>query len=331
MESQTKLRVETIEHELVMERKRHEESVANLQIKSLELEKSKAKTLESIQEKKALIEGKKEQLSKVWKKCCDIREAEGHCVPAEPIWGVDQVTSLDVSRIRLRVNAEEENLNSMKTEKDKLKGQVEDAKARIQSYIKEAAEKREHATSICENAGRDRATEAIRKDNIQKAVAEADLEVLEVEKLRDSIRELTANQEKSAEDLKSKQFEQEKSIASLEDEINEILAAIAEVEEATTDFKNQCAKREEKAAEDIETAKKTSDLVRNAFENAQKRAHTFARVPDNELEIQMKELDSQEKEIINGAERKMASLIEGMKHDFPSFSLSVFVAVIPIL
>jgi len=310
MESQTKLRVETIEHEIVMERKRHEETLANLKIKSQEVERSKATTIESIQEKKALVEGKKAQLSKVWNQCYKIRKAEGHYTPEEPQWGVDQVPSLDVSRIRLRVNAEEENLNSKKTEKDKLKGQVENAKARIQSYREEAAEKHEQATSICKNAERDRSTEILRKENIQKAIAEADLEFLEVERLRNSIKKLTATQEKSAEDLKSKEYMHEKSIASLEDEISETLAAITEMEETVAEFKDNCAKREEKVAIEIETAKKHSDHVRIAFENAQKRAHEFACVPDNELQIQMKELDSQEKEIIDDAEHKMAVLIE---------------------
>jgi len=96
----------------------------------------------------------------------------------------------------------------------------------------------------------------------------------------------------------------------LEDEISETLAAITEMEETVAEFKDNCAKREEKVAIEIETAKKHSDHVRIAFENAQKRAHEFACVPDNELQIQMKELDSQEKEIIDDAEHKMAVLIE---------------------
>lgn len=311
MESQTKLRAETIEHEILMERKRHEETLTNFKIKSQEIERSKATTVESIQEKKALVEGKKAQLSKVWNQCYEIRKAEGHYTPEEPQWGVDQVPSLDVSRIRLRVNAEEENLNLKKTEKDKLKGRVEDAKARIQSNREETAEKHEQAASICKSAERNRSTEVLRKENIQKAIAEADLEFLEVERLRKSIKELTATQEKSAEDLKSKQYVHEKSLASLEVEISKTLAAITEMEETVAKFKDNCAKREEKAALEIEAAKKHSDLVRNAFENAQKRARDFACVPDSELEIQMKELDSQEKEIIDDAERKMAALIEG--------------------
>lgn len=66
MESQTKLRVETIEHEMSMETSRHAEAVAVLENKIKECDDAKTKTTELIDEKKAMIEAKKEELAKIW-------------------------------------------------------------------------------------------------------------------------------------------------------------------------------------------------------------------------------------------------------------------------
>ena len=66
MESQTKLRVETIEHEMNMETSRHTEAVVVLEAKVKEIDDSKNKALESIDEKKAMIDAKKEELGKIW-------------------------------------------------------------------------------------------------------------------------------------------------------------------------------------------------------------------------------------------------------------------------
>lgn len=66
MESQTKLCVETIEHEMNMETSRHTEAVVVLEAKVKEIDDSKNKALESIDEKKAMIDAKKEELGKIW-------------------------------------------------------------------------------------------------------------------------------------------------------------------------------------------------------------------------------------------------------------------------
>ena len=66
MESQTKLRKETIEHEMSMESTRHAEAVATLEAKVTEYSESKEKTTEMIDEKRAMIEAKKDELGKIW-------------------------------------------------------------------------------------------------------------------------------------------------------------------------------------------------------------------------------------------------------------------------
>ncbi len=77
MESQTKLRVETIEHEVVLERTRHEETVDKLILISEELDDSKVKSTQSSIDKKAAIELKKSELHMMWEKCNELLKSEG--------------------------------------------------------------------------------------------------------------------------------------------------------------------------------------------------------------------------------------------------------------
>ena len=77
-ESQTKLRVETIEHEVMLERTRHTEAMTNLESKSTELNESKDKTIQSIANKKAMIEAKKAELRAMWEQCNQLRKSEDH-------------------------------------------------------------------------------------------------------------------------------------------------------------------------------------------------------------------------------------------------------------
>lgn len=49
-----------------MEMSRHIEAIAMLEINAKEAEESKQKALEAVDEKKAMIEAKKEELGKIW-------------------------------------------------------------------------------------------------------------------------------------------------------------------------------------------------------------------------------------------------------------------------
>jgi hypothetical protein len=66
MESQTKLRVETIEHEMSMEMTRHVDAIAMIESKAKESDDTNVKTLDLIKKKKVMIETKKEELNKIW-------------------------------------------------------------------------------------------------------------------------------------------------------------------------------------------------------------------------------------------------------------------------
>ena len=52
MESQTKLRVETIEHEMNMERTRHTDAIVDLETKATEMDEAKVSTAQSIEDKR---------------------------------------------------------------------------------------------------------------------------------------------------------------------------------------------------------------------------------------------------------------------------------------
>ena len=78
LESHNKLRVEKIEHEMNMERTRHEDTVMGFETKAREMDEAKVKIAQSMEEKKAMIETKKAELKKIWEKCTELRKSEGH-------------------------------------------------------------------------------------------------------------------------------------------------------------------------------------------------------------------------------------------------------------
>ena len=63
MESRMKIRVETIKHEMNLERARHTEAVVGFETKAKDMDEAKVKTTQSIEEeKKAMVEKKKAAL-----------------------------------------------------------------------------------------------------------------------------------------------------------------------------------------------------------------------------------------------------------------------------
>jgi MarR-like DNA-binding transcriptional regulator SgrR of sgrS sRNA len=77
-ESQAKLRVKTIEDEVMLERTRHTKAMSILESKSAELNESKDKTIQSIANKKAMIEAKKAELQAMWDQCNQLRKSEDY-------------------------------------------------------------------------------------------------------------------------------------------------------------------------------------------------------------------------------------------------------------
>ena len=127
----------------------------------------------------------------------------------EPTWGTEQAPSLDVARVRVRVNCEEEDLKAMTSTRETLRKDVADLDALVGSNTINAAEKCAKAVALQRDAEKTRAEESSRKAEILNAVEDADFECEEVEKLRNSIHDLTTTQEKDTTDLKLKLEDEE--------------------------------------------------------------------------------------------------------------------------
>lgn len=242
----------------------------------------------------------------------------------EPKWGTEPAPSLDVARVRLRVTDEEKALDAKKSELASLSKDVSALDALVASNTATAAEKRERAEELQKEAVKTRAEESVRRADIAKAVEDADLECSEVDKLRESVRDLTATQEKNVTDLKLKLDNEEGNISTMEVEISGTLTELASIEKQTAKHKESEASKKVKTLAEIEGAKRLADIIKKAYERAQKDANDFSALPDEELATEMKHLDETEKAAITDANRErdeiieMEPILEKLKLDFNS-------------
>lgn len=132
----------------------------------------------------------------------------------------------------------------------------------------------------------------------------------EVEKLRDSIKDLTATQEKNAADLKLKLDNEESNMSAMEVEIASSLDELTSVEKQISEHKKSEDAKRTKVLAAIEGAKKMADIIKNAYERAQKDANDFSVSSDDELATEMKHLDEMEKEMLELVSRERDEIIE---------------------
>ena len=107
----------------------------------------------------------------------------------------------------------------MKSKRDTLRREVSDFDALIESNAVDAAEYRAKAKSLQMNAEMIFTNESVRKTEIAEAVETAELECQEVEKLRNSIKDLTLAQDKDAADMKLQLENNKQSVSAMEAEI----------------------------------------------------------------------------------------------------------------
>ncbi len=310
IESQTKLRVQTIEHEVEMEQTRHVGAVADLESKHTEMASSKAKELLSVEKMKADIAAKKEELRKMWEKSNQIRKAEGHEVLPEPKWGVDQAPSLDVARISVRVNAQEEELCSSKKEKENLHHSIVEMEERISTQKEEVITKRDSTSDLLKSAEKEREEEALLNKQMNEIVENADAECKEVEKLQETMNDLSAAQEKSSGDMKLLLEKSEDGISAIEAKIESIDKEIVILEEADMKRTEGDTVRMAKIDKDIADAQRASDVVQGVYERAQKEVAAYNALPDDTLALQMRQLDEAEQDIIDDANRERDEIFE---------------------
>lgn len=229
----------------------------------------------------------------------------------EPKWGFEQPPSLDVARIRVCVNSEEADLSAMMSKRDTLRQEGADFDALIESNAVDAAENRAKAESLQTKAEKVLTAESVRKTEIAEAVEAAELECQEVEKLRNSIKDLTVAQEKDAADMKLQLENDEQSVSAMEAEIARSIDELALIKTQCAEHKEKVTVTHNKLHKEIAGAKTTADMVKTAHERAQKNANSFkTQSDDGDLVLQLKLLDESEQQIIDDANRERDEIIQ---------------------
>ena len=207
------------------------------------------------------------------------------------------------------MNDEEADLNARKKERDQLRLDVADLDAQVSSSTTTAAEKQAEAVILQKDAEKTNAEESIRKSEISKAVDDADRECREVEKLRDSILNLTVMQEKDATDLKMKLTSEESKIATMDAEIANLVDEVSLIKMRSLKHQEEQRATNVKLQKEVAAAKKIADVIKGAFEHAQRQANRFSALPDGELALQMTQLDEAEREIVDVANLERDTII----------------------
>ena len=229
----------------------------------------------------------------------------------EPKWGSEQPPSLDVARVRVRVNGEEADLNAMKSKRDTLRREVSDFDALIESNVVDAAENRAKAESLQTEAEKILTAESARKTEIAEAVEAAELECQEVEKLRNSIKDLTVAQEMDAADMKLQLENDKQSVSAMEAEIARSIDELALIKTQCAEHKEKVNVTHSKLHKEIAGAKTTAYRFKAAYERAQKNANNFkTQTDDGNLVMQMKLLDESEQQIVDDANRERDEIIQ---------------------
>ena len=301
-----------------LEQTRHVDAVADLEAKHAEITASKSKELTSVEEMKAAIAAKKEELRKMWEKSNQIRKAEGHEVLPEPKWGVDQAPSLDVARISVRVNAQEEELRSSKSEKENLQHSIVETEERSNAQKEEVVTKRDKTTDLLKSVEKEREEEARLSKQVDEVVEKADAECNEVSKLQETMKDLSAAHEKSSGDMKLLLDKNEGDISAIEAKIESIDKDIVVLEDSDKRFKEENAISMAKIDKDIADAQKASDIVQGVYERAQKEVAAYNAIPDDTLALQMRQLDEAEQDIIDDANREREEMFESKLQRFIS-------------
>ena len=208
------------------------------------------------------------------------------------------------------MNCEEEDLKAMTSTRETLRKDVADLDALVGSNTINAAEKCAKAVALQRDAEKTRAEESSRKAEILNAVEDADFECEEVEKLRNSIHDLTTTQEKDTTDLKLKLEDEENNISAMEAEIASSLDELASINTQSAEHRVSERVKNDKLLKEIAGAKRTADMVKTAYERAQNNANSFSAIPDGELALQMKIMDESEQQVVDNANRERDEIVE---------------------
>ena len=99
-------------------------------------------------------------------------------------------------------------------------------------------------------------------------------------------------------------------MSAMEVEIASTLDELTSVEKQISEHKKSEDAKRMKVLAAIEGAKKMADIIKNAYERAQKDANDFSASSDDELATEMKHLDEMEKEMLELVSRERDEIIE---------------------
>jgi chromosome segregation ATPase len=199
----------------------------------------------------------------------------------------------------------------MKSKLDTLRREVSDFDALIESNAVDAAEYRAKAKSLQMNAEMIFTNESVRKTEIAEAVETAELECQEVEKLRNSIKDLTLAQEKDAADMKLQLENDKQSVSAMEAEIARSIDELALIKTQCAEHKEKVNVTHSKLHKETAGAKRTAYIVKTAYERALTNINNFKTQPDDgNLALQMKLLDESEQKILDDANRERDEIIQ---------------------
>ena len=99
-------------------------------------------------------------------------------------------------------------------------------------------------------------------------------------------------------------------MSAMEIEIASTLDELASVEKEISEHKKSEDAKRTKVLAEIEGAKKMADIIKNAYERAQKDANEFSASSDDELATEMKHLDETEKDMLEKVSRERDEIIE---------------------
>jgi chromosome segregation ATPase len=199
----------------------------------------------------------------------------------------------------------------MKSKRDTLQREVSDIDALIESNAVDVAEYRAKAESLQMNAEMIFTNESVRKTENAEAVEAAELECQEVEKLRNSIKDLALAQEKDAADMKLQLENDKQSVSAMEAEIARSIDELALIKTQCAEHKEKVNVTHSKLHKETAGAKTTADIVKTAYERALTNVNNFKTQPDDgNLALQMKLLDESEQKILDDANRERDEIIQ---------------------
>jgi hypothetical protein len=201
-------------------------------------------------------------------------------------------------------------LHSKKAQSGTLRKNAADLDSLIDFNATKAAEKRAEAHSMAKECEKIRAEEVLRREAITKAVSKADLQCQEEQKLRESIAELKEKREIHTAEVKQTLDGKESNISAMEVEIISAIDELSFVEKESAKHKARVSVARKMMLDEVASAKVVADLVKAAFERAQKAASDFTSLPDEALALQINPSNEAKQDIINDAVHQREKMIE---------------------